>query len=236
MNETQSGLKDPTANHTFKTICHYCSIGCTLEIDLQNGLVSGVKGVSGLINPDGYSCIYGRKGFMFINDPQRITQPLLKVKDEFKPISWSEAFDLIEEKLRQGEPAEKAFFAGARLTNEEQYLIQKLARAAVRTNNIGSFHYLGRGTNYTKLSRANLPFSELVETRRVYLIGADITLDNAMVGEYVMENRRKNGLITEVITTKNIIPEDEKADKVLHIKSYYHFVKAVNHYLLDQPS
>ncbi len=102
MNETHPGLKDPTANQTFKTICPYCSIGCTLEIDLHNGLVSGVKGVSGLINPDGYSCIYGRKGFTFINDPQRITQPILKVKDEFKPISWPEAFDLLVEKLRQG--------------------------------------------------------------------------------------------------------------------------------------
>lgn len=232
MNETQSGLKDSTANQTFKTICPYCSIGCMLEVDMNDGQPMNACGASGLVNPDGFSCIYGKEGFNFMNDPQRITQPMLRTNGGFKPISWQEAFTLIEEKLKQGEPGEKAFFAGARLTNEEQFLIQKLARAAVRTNNIGSFHYLGRGTNYTKLSRANLPFSELVETKRVYLIGADITHDNAMVGEYVMENRRKNGLITEVITTKNIIPEDEKADNVLHIKSYYHFVKAVNHYLL----
>jgi formate dehydrogenase major subunit len=232
MNETQSGLIEPKANQTFKTICPHCAVGCTLEINILDRLVSGVKGSAGLINPDGYSCIYGREGFLFMNDPQRITQPLLRMKDEFKPISWTEAFKLIEEKLRQGEPGEKAFFAGARLTNEEQYLIQKLARAAVRTNNIGSFHYLGRGTNYTKLSRANLPFAELAEAKRIYLIGADITRDNAMVGDYITKNCLKNGAKLNLVTTNDTVPNFGNADNVLHIKSIYHFVKAVNHYLL----
>ncbi len=233
MTQEESNLKISPANKIFKTICPYCSVGCTLEIEYNDGEIVRTGGVSGLINPDGYSCLFGREGFRFINNPQRITQPLLKVKDKFKPISWSEAFALIEENLKKGNAEDKAFFAGARLTNEEQYLIQKLARAGVRTNNIGSFHYLGRGSNYTKLSRANLPFAELVETKKAYLIGADIINNNAMVGEYIRENRLKNGLKTEVLTTSDKDTDGQASDNVLHIKSYYHFIKAVIHYLLS---
>ncbi len=221
-----------TANQSFKTICPYCSVGCTLEIDINNGLVSQVKGISGLINPDGYSCQYGNQGFRFMNDPNRLTQPLLRKKNGFEPVSWEEAFSMIEGKLKEGKPEEKAFFAGARLTNEEQYLVQKLARAGVRTNNIGSFHYLGRGSNYTKLSRANLPFAEMVEVNRAFLIGAGISENNAMVGEFIRENRTKNGLKVDLLTSERNKPDQQFADNALYIESYYHFVKAVNHYLL----
>jgi formate dehydrogenase major subunit len=221
-----------SASLSFKTICPYCSIGCMLEIESDKGNMIRSNGTSGLINPDGYSCQYGQQGFRFMNGPNRIKQPLLRVNGSFEPVSWDEAFALIEEKLKGGKPEEKAFFAGARLTNEEQYLIQKFARAAVKTNNIGSFHYLGRGSNYTKLSRANLPFAELVEAKRVYLIGAGISANSEMVGEYINENRKKNGLKVDLLTTENDNSDRRFADNVIHIKSYYHFVKAVNHYLL----
>lgn len=231
----EKSILNQTSPHykSFNTICPYCSIGCMLNVVIGNGEKTTSSGTSGLINPDGYSCQYGQQGFHFMNDPNRLTQPLLRKKNGFEPIAWEEAFSMIEDKLKEGKPEEKAFFAGARLTNEEQYLIQKLARAAVKTNNIGSFHYLGRGSNYTKLSRANLPFAELVEANRACLIGAGISGNNAMVGEYIRENRKKYGLKVDLLTTENYSPDSRYADNLLHIKSFYHFVKAVNHYLLN---
>ena len=152
----------------------------------------------------------GRFGYQYMNDKNRITQPLQKINGKFEPVSWEKAFDLIESKLREGQPEEKAFFAGARLTNEEQYLVQKLARAAVKTNNIGSFHYLGRGTNYTKLSRANVPFAELSEARRVYLIGAEISRDNPVAGFHVWNNQIRNGLKVDLVTTQKTSGDELK--------------------------
>lgn len=232
MNDINHLTPSSSASLSFNTICPYCSIGCMLEIESDKGKMIRSGGTSGLINPDGYSCDFGKQGFRFMNDRNRLTQPLLKKNGSFEPVSWEEAFSMIEGKLKEGKPEEKAFFAGARLTNEEQYLTQKLARAAVKTNNIGSFHYLGRGSNYTKLSRANLPFAELVETKRVYLIGAGITGNNEMVGAYIRENRAKNDLKVDLLTSGKNNPDHQFADNVIHIKSYYHFVKAVNHYLL----
>ncbi|MBK9359177.1 MAG: molybdopterin-dependent oxidoreductase [Bacteroidales bacterium] len=224
----------PVKTESFNTICNYCSVGCTLEVHHRRGFVMEIKGAEGLINDEGNICRYGRFGYQHLNDKSRITRPMLKKNGKFEPVSWEEAFALIEKNLKNGNPDEKAFFAGARLTNEEQYLVQKLARAGAKTNNIGSFHYLGRGTNYTKLSRANVPFAELSEARRVYLIGSEISRDNAVAGFHVWNNHLRNGLVTDVVTTEVQSSSAHKADHILKIKSYYHFIKAVNHYLISQ--
>lgn len=151
----------------------------------------------------------------------------------FEPVTWETAFSLLDAKLSSGNPAEKAFFAGARLTNEEQYLIQKLARAGVRTNNIGSFHYLGRGTSYTRLSRANLPFAELTEATNAYIIGSKVTLSNPLPASYLSDLQQNNGLRISLITNDPEAVEKVSADDVVFIKSYYHFIKAVNYFLVS---
>lgn len=221
-------------NPGFNTICAYCSVGCLVHISIEGKSVKEVSGAEGLINSNGNICHYGKFGYHFLNDPNRITQPMLKKNGRFEPITWDEALNLLEKKLKEGKPEEKAFFAGARLTNEEMYLVQKLARAAVKTNNIGSFHYLGRGKNYTKLSRANLPFEELAEARRVYLIGSEIDRDHPVAAAHVWNNQKESGLNVGMVTTQDHSPLEEKVDNLLKIKSYYHFIKAVNYYLLSQ--
>ena len=222
----------PVVTESYQTICNYCSVGCTLEVHHRKGFVMEVKGAQGLINENGNICRYGRFGYQYLNDRNRITQPMLKQNGKFEPVSWEAALELIEQKMKAGLPAEKAFFAGARLTNEEMYLIQKLARAAAKTNNIGSFHYLGRGTNYTRLSKANIPFAEMIEAKRAYLIGAEVSRNNPVAGFHIWNNQYRNGLKVDVVTTQMESSSEIKADHVLRIKSYYHFIKAVNHYLV----
>ncbi|MDY0102005.1 MAG: FAD-dependent oxidoreductase [Lentimicrobium sp.] len=223
----------PVRTESFQTICNYCSVGCALEIHHRNGFVMEVRGAEGLVNNDGNLCRYGKFGYKYLNDKTRITSPLLRKNDKFEPISWDEAFNILEKEIKTSKSENTAFFAGARLTNEEQYLVQKLARAGAKTNNIGSFHYLGRGSNFTKLSKANLPFPELVESSRIYLLGAEVSRDYAVAGFEMWNNQKINGTPIEVITTLEESSSEHKADKMIHIKSYYHFVKAVNHYLLS---
>lgn len=224
----------PVQTGSFTTICNYCSVGCTLEIHHRNGFVMEVKGAEGLVNQDGNICRYGKFGYQYLNDIRRLTVPMLKRNGRHEPIGWDEAFEILESEIRNSKPSETAFFAGARLTNEEQYLVQKLARAGAKTNNIGSFHYLGRGTNYTRLSKANLPFPELTESSRVYLLGAEVSRDNAVAGFMIWNHQKIQGTPVELITTMPESTSEHKADRIIRIKSYYHFVKAVSHYLLSQ--
>ena len=86
---------------------------------------------------------------------------------------------MIREKITYVKPDENAFFAGARLSNEEMYLVQKFARAAVKTNNISSFHYLGRGDAYRSNCEFNVPLADISEASKIYLLGTEINRDHA---------------------------------------------------------
>jgi formate dehydrogenase major subunit len=215
-----------------KTICNYCSIGCELEINHKNGYVMKVTGSEGMVNRDGNLCRFPKFGYNYINDKSRITKPLYKVNGRFQDITFEEAYNLIEEKIKSVKADDNVFFAGARLTNEEMYLIQKLARGGVKTNNVSSFHYLNRGDGYIFDSASNVPFEQLTGASKIYLIGSEINADNAVAGFMVNVAQNKHNIPVELITIHKDSPMRHKTDKVVNIKSYYHFIKAVNYYLV----
>jgi predicted molibdopterin-dependent oxidoreductase YjgC len=87
--------------------------------------------------------VKGRFAFNFVHHPDRLTEPLIRGDDgELHQATWDEALSAAAEGLsrvkeRHG-PQAVGFLASARLTNEENYLIQKLARAVVGTNSVHS--------------------------------------------------------------------------------------------------
>src|SRR5262249_48187019 len=91
------------------------------------------------INGD-FLCIKGRYAFDFAHNLDRITQPLIRRDGQLTPASWEEAFELIGHNFR--ETLERhggqaiGVFGSNRTTNEENYLLQKLARVVLLTNNI----------------------------------------------------------------------------------------------------
>jgi formate dehydrogenase alpha subunit len=122
------------------TICPYCGVGCSLELRVRDGRVVGVRaGVPGSLN--GYSlCAKGRFGLDFIHHPDRLKRPLLRRGGELVEASWDEALEEVASRLaairEQNGPDAVAFLSSAKATNEENYLLQKFARAVIGTNNI----------------------------------------------------------------------------------------------------
>jgi formate dehydrogenase major subunit len=223
----------PVPLEHFNTICNYCSVGCQLTLHHKSQFFARATGSKGLINKDGSICRYGKFGYRFLNDRNRITKPLLKQNGSFKEISFEEAFKIIKERIGKVNPGQNGFYAGARLTNEEIYLIQKIARAGAKTNNISSFHYMDRGAGYFENSRNNVPFDQIYSARRIYLIGSEINLENAVPGFYANNLREMQNIPVEVITTAERSSMEHKADDVMHIRSYEQFLKAVNHFILS---
>jgi predicted molibdopterin-dependent oxidoreductase YjgC len=88
----------------------------------------------------GRTCVKGCFGWDFVGDPERLKVPLIKKNGQFVEASWDEALDLVADKF--SETAQKhgpdalAFLASAKCTNEENYLVQKLARGVMGTNNV----------------------------------------------------------------------------------------------------
>ncbi len=222
----------PIKTDTVKTICNYCSVGCEIELHHKSNFVMKVTGSEGIVNPDGNICRYPKFGFNYLNDNARITRPLIKENGKFKEISFKKAYDIIIEKINEVKPDDNAFFAGARLTNEEMYLIQKLARAGAKTNNVTSLHYLNRGDGYTFNSKHNVPFDQIKDASKIYLLGSEINEDNAVVGFMINNAQFNNKVPVELITNRDESSMVRKVDNILKIKSYYHFIKAVNYYLV----
>jgi len=215
-----------------ETICNYCSIGCDISLNYKKDFVMKVTGNEGLVNKDGNLCKYPKFGYQYLNDVSRITKPLQKINGRFEEISFKEAYEIIAEKIKSVEPDDNVFFAGARLSNEEMYLVQKLARNGARTNNVTSFHYLNRGTGYVFNSNSNVPFGQLNEASKIYLIGSEINKDNAVAGFMINNARQNNSITIELITTDKKSSMKHKIDDAVFIKSYYYFIKAVNYYLI----
>lgn len=76
----------------------------------------------------------------FHYNEKRLTAPLIKKNGQFVEASWDEAYDLIAEKFNairdQYGPDSFAALSSARCTNEENYLVQKLTRAHMGSNNV----------------------------------------------------------------------------------------------------
>ncbi|MDD5362255.1 MAG: FAD-dependent oxidoreductase [Ignavibacteria bacterium] len=223
----------PLELESFETICNYCSTGCTIKVHHHNGFVMKVTGGEGTINKLGSICRFPKFGYGYLNDGNRLMKPLLKVNGKFEEITFEKAFDVIEKKIKSVEPDENAFFAGARMSNEELYLVQKFARAAVKTNNVSSFHYLNRGDAYRNITDGNVPFAQINSANTVYVLGSETNYENAVVGFMINNAKTTCGTKVEVITNSEKDRNINKASKVLYVKSYYHFLKAVNHFILS---
>lgn len=118
------------------TTCTYCGVGCQFDLNVRKGKV--VKVSSNLKAPvNGNAlCVKGRYGYEFINHPDRLTKPLIKKDGVLVEASWDEALTLISEKFAASKGDSFAVLASAKATNEENYLIQKFARAVMGTNNV----------------------------------------------------------------------------------------------------
>ena len=232
--ENVSFKPGPVKTKPVTTICNYCSVGCEITLNLSGDYVMRTTGSNGLINADGNLCRYPKFGYNYLNDSDRITSPMMKINGKLTPVSFTDAFKAIENAIIGVKPNENAFFAGARLTNEEIFQIQKLARAGVKTNNIHNFHYLGRSKAFQNISRKNVPFNQIEGGSKFYLIGSEINKDNAVAGWMVINSAIINEKDICLITTHKKSAMQHKAQQTITIKSYYSFVKAVNHYLITK--
>jgi predicted molibdopterin-dependent oxidoreductase YjgC len=123
-----------------RTTCPYCGVGCQIDLHVREGIISRVDAPFDAAPNFGKLCVKGRFGHDYLWHPDRLTTPLIRRNGVLEPASWDEALDLITEKFAaikaESGPDAMAFLASAKCTNEENYLMQKLARQVIGTNNI----------------------------------------------------------------------------------------------------
>ena len=128
-----------------RTTCTFCGVGCQVDLNLDPETKHIVKVTSKdeYLPNEGNLCVKGRFAFNFVHHPDRLTQPLVRGEDgELHPTTWEHAYQVAAEGLlrvrEEHGPQAVGFLASARLTMEENFLIQKLARTAIGTNSVHS--------------------------------------------------------------------------------------------------
>lgn len=127
----------------FRTVfstCSYCGCGCGVLLEVLDGEVVGTLPVKTHPVSEGSLCIKGWNIHEFIESERRLTKPLLRKDDKLVPVSWDEALDRAAQGLKNVVdtygPDAVAILASAKVTNEENFLLSKFARAVIGTNHI----------------------------------------------------------------------------------------------------
>ena len=122
------------------TTCIYCGAGCRLYLQVLDGEIVGVLPDKEHPISRGSLCIKGWNAESFVNHPDRLKTPLIRKGDKLEEATWDEALSLVAEKLGtardESGPDSVGFLTSAKCTNEENYLLQKFARAVIKTNNV----------------------------------------------------------------------------------------------------
>ncbi len=130
------------ADRIVPTTCPYCGVGCQIDLHLSQDHLLRVTGRRDNQVNQGNLCVKGRFGLDFIHAPDRLREPLLRTNGggSLQPAAWDLALNRTTDDLRriaeESGPESIAFLTSAKCTNEENYLLQKLARGVIGTNHV----------------------------------------------------------------------------------------------------
>lgn len=122
------------------SICSYCGTGCGVLFQVADGNLIGTLPLKTHPVNQGKLCIKGWNLHEYVNSFIRLKFPLIKKDGRFVKSTWEEAISHTAERLtaivNQHGPDSVGVLLSAKMTNEENYLAQKFARAVIGTNNV----------------------------------------------------------------------------------------------------
>ena len=177
-----------------RTTCPYCGVGCQMDlnVDPRTNRIIRITSEKGCVPNDGNLCIKGRFGFSYVHSSERLTKPLIRENGSFREAEWDEAIELTGRRLREIRdkygPDSIAFLSSCRCTNEENYLMQKIARTAGGTNNVDQCATTCHAPTVAGLASAfgsgamTNSIGEVKDVQTLFIIGSNPTEAHPIVG------------------------------------------------------
>lgn len=150
---------------TAETICGFCDIGCTLNIESNKGIVRRTSHLWDRGVNHGYTCERGKWGHERIQSPDRLYFPRVRDDAGTYEVSWDDAIDQVAEALSHYQGEAFAALSTAESTNEEAYLLQQFSRAVMKSNSV---------------DRLLTPQQAAVERATRASLGIDVAFTNSM--------------------------------------------------------
>ena len=242
VSEAEAAMRHSRIRRT-KTVCTYCGVGCSFDMWTKDRHILKVESLDGPAN--GIStCVKGKFAWDHINSADRLTKPLIREGDGFREATWEEALSLIARRLSEikakSGPDSIGLISSSKCTNEESYLMQKLARAVIGTNNIdncsrycqspataGLFRTVGYGGDSGSIS-------DIAQADLVVIVGSNTAESHPVLATRVKRAQKLHG--QKVIVSD--LREHEmarRADVFLHPQPGTDLIwlSAVSRYLID---
>ncbi|PWR01794.1 formate dehydrogenase subunit alpha [Meridianimarinicoccus roseus] len=226
--QEKSVIEMGTPERSVITTCAYCGVGCSFKAELNGDqLVRMVPWKHGKANR-GHSCVKGRFAYGYAAHKDRILKPMIReaITDPWQEVSWDEALRFAADRMRglQEKHGRRSIgvITSSRCTNEETYLVQKLARGVFMNNNTDTCARVchsptGYGLGQTfGTSAGTQDFDSVEQTDVVIVIGA-----NPTDGHPVFASRLKKRLRAGA---KLIVIDPRRIDlvKSAHIEAAHH--------------
>jgi len=190
------------------TTCPYCGTGCMFYLVVDDdGTLVGVEPSTEHVVAKGQLCLKGWNAYHFVNHPDRLMEPMVRKNGRLHTVSWEDALDHVVDRLGriQAEHGNDsvAFFSSAKTTNEENYLMMKLARAVFKTNNVDhcarlchSSTVVGLAATFGSGAMTN-SISCMEQADCILVTGSNTTEQHPLIGSRIIENvvKRKARLI-----------------------------------------
>ncbi|MDR7316462.1 formate dehydrogenase subunit alpha [Brevibacillus nitrificans] len=244
ISEVEAAMRETRTKKT-KTVCTFCGVGCSFEVWTKGRHILKVEPTENSPVNSVSTCVKGKFGWDFVNSDHRLTTPLIRKGDAFVPATWDEAVSLIAE--RMGSIKENyggkalGFVSSSKTTNEDAYLMQKLARQVFESNNIdncsrycqspatdGLLATVGHGGDSGTIQ-------DIASAGLVIIIGANPTEGHPVLATRV---KRAKKLFGQKLIVSDLRKHEmaERSDLFLHPKQGTDFVwlTAVAKYMIDQ--
>ncbi|GBE01672.1 putative formate dehydrogenase [bacterium BMS3Bbin06] len=188
-----------------ETVCGFCGVGCTMVLQMRENSIIRTIPRTGLGLNNGLLCVRGRFGYDFVESKERITVPMIRKDGGLRPASWDEALDFVAGRLREIRDKHGAGSIGAiasgRCSNEDNYMLQKLIRFVIGSNNIDSTarNFYAPAVSYLEALfgqgiTANL-IPGIANSDGIFVLGGDPTKINPILGLQIRAARRNGGKV-----------------------------------------
>ena len=187
------------------TTCPFCGVGCNFYLESRANQLRGVSPSRNHAVSRGRLCVKGWNSFEFISHPERLRKPLIRKNGKLQEASWTAAYGLIVKNIKKVKakygPQALGVISSARCTNEENYLVQKFARACLGTNNVDHCARTCHSPTVAGLTRsfgsgaATNSIDELPGAKCIFIIGSNATEAHPIIGWRLITAKDKGAKI-----------------------------------------
>ncbi|MBZ5554939.1 MAG: NADH-quinone oxidoreductase subunit NuoG [Acidobacteriia bacterium] len=197
----------------FGTTCTHCSNGCKTTLSVRNNEIIRANNRDRTGINEEFLCVKGRFGFDYVGSGDRLKTPLVRRGGTLQPASWNEALGYVADRLgeirKQNGPDSIGALGSPRLTNEENYLLQKFMRQIVGTNNLDHHRTADYASLEVALAKHSKPeglfnVDQIKTARTILVIGDDPTTQQPLVAFNIRFAVRRHEARVFIVNSKQI--------------------------------